>query len=110
MVSIDRVQAGAARYLESEILPKMSGVNKWLVGAAASAYIAEAPALLRKLNENKAVAALNLVDEAGNIDIEKIYQHLKPMAAKCPATVTLPVVGSLTFTEHDIDSLYALMV
>lgn len=37
MVSIDRVQAGVARYLDTEIIAKMSGVNKWLVAAAASA-------------------------------------------------------------------------
>lgn len=107
MVSIDRIQTGIARYLDTEMLPKMSGANKWIAGAAASAYIAEAPALLRKLNDNKAIAALNLIDAAGNVDVEKIYQHLKPAAAKCPAVVTLPIVGTLTFTEQDVDSLYS---
>ena len=102
MVSIDRVQAGVARYLDTEIIAKMSGVNKWLVAADVS----DAPALLRKLNENKAFAALNLIDEAGNVDIDKVYQHLKPIAAKYSAPVTLPVVGTLTFTEQDVDSLY----
>lgn len=106
MVSIDRVQAGVARYLDTEIIAKMSGVNKWLVAATASAYISDAPELLRKLNEKKAFAALNLIDEAGNVDIDKVYQHLKPIAAKYSAPVTLPVVGTLTFTEQDVDSLY----
>lgn len=61
---------------------------------------------LRKLSKNKAFAALNLIDEAGNVDIDKVYQHLKPIAAKCSAPITLPVVGTLTFTEQDVDSLY----
>ena len=106
MVNIERVQAGVARYLDTEIISKMSGVNKWLVAAAASAYVSDAPELLRKLNEKKAFAALNLIDEAGNVDIDKVYQHLKPIAAKCSAPITLPVVGTLTFTEQDVDSLY----
>lgn len=106
MVSIDRIQSGVTRYLDTEIVPKLSGVNKWLVAAVASAYVSDAPALLRKLNGNKAIAALNLIDEAGNVDVEKIYQSLKPAAAKYSAPVTLPVVGTLTFTEQDVDSLY----
>lgn len=53
------------------------------------------------------LAALNLIDAAGNVDVEKIYQHLKPAAAKCHAAVTLPIVGTLTFTEQDVDSLYS---
>ena len=59
-----------------------------------------------KLSKNKAFAALNLIDEAGNVDIDKVYQHLKPIAAKCSAPITLPIVGTLTFTEQDVDSLY----
>ena len=110
MVSIDRIQSGIARYLDTEIVPKMSGVNKWLVSAVASAYISDAPELLRKLNGNKAIAALNLIDEAGNVDVEKIYQLLKPAAAKCPAPITLPIIGTLTFTEQDVDSLYAYIM
>lgn len=110
MVSIERVQAGVARYLDTEIISKMSGVNKWLVAAAASAYVSDAPELLRKLNEKKAFAALNLIDEAGNVDVEKIYQSLKPAAAKCPAPITLPIIGTLTFTEQDVDSLYTYIM
>lgn len=110
MVSIDRIQSGISRYLDTEIVPKMSGVNKWLVSAVASAYVSNAPELIRKLNENKAIAALNLIDEAGNVDVEKIYQSLKPAAAKCPAPITLPIIGTLTFTEQDVDSLYAYIM
>ena len=72
MVSIDKVQTGISRYLDNEVVPKMSGANRWLFSAAAAAYVAEAPKLVKKLNENKALAALNLVDEAGNVDVEKI--------------------------------------
>lgn len=110
MVSIDKVQTGISRYLDNEVVPKMSGANRWLFSAAAAAYVAEAPKLVKKLNENKALAALNLIDEAGNVDVEKIYQSLKPAAAKCPAPITLPIIGTLTFTEQDVDSLYAYIM
>ena len=110
MVRIDKVQSGVSRYLDNEVMPKMSGVNRWLFSAAAAAYVAEAPKLVKKLNENKALAALNLVDEAGNVDVEKIYQYIKPAAEKGPAPITLPIVGTLTFTAADVDSLYAYIM
>lgn len=49
MVSIDRVQRGVSRYLDTELVGKMDGLNKWLFAAAASAYIGSAPTLLDKL-------------------------------------------------------------
>ena len=110
MVTINQVQNGIARYLDTEIVPKMSGVNKWLFSDIASAYLAEAPSIIAKLRENKAVAMLNLIDEAGNIDIDKVYQHLKPAAAKCTAPIKLPVIGVLTFSEADVDSLYTYIL
>ena len=105
MVSIDRVQRGVSRYLDTELVGKMEGLNKWLFAAAASAYIGSAPTLLDKLRSNKLLAPLNLVNEAGEVDVEKIYAHLKPAAAKCPAPITLPV-GTITLTEADVDAIY----
>ncbi len=105
MVSIDRVQRGVSRYLDTELVGKMDGLNKWLFAAAASAYIGSAPTLLDKLRSNKLLAPLNLVNEAGEVDVEKIYAHLKPAAAKCPAPITLPV-GTITLTEADVDAIY----
>lgn len=105
MVSIDRVQRGVSRYLDTELVGKMDGLNKWLFAAAASAYIGSAPTLLDKLRSNKLLAPLCLVNEAGEVDIEKIYAHLKPAAAKCPAPITLPV-GTITLTEADVDAIY----
>lgn len=105
MVSIDRVQRGVSRYLDTELVGKMDGLNKWLFAAAASAYIGSAPALLDKLRSNKLLAPLNLVNEAGEVDVEKMYAHLKPAAAKCPAPITLPV-GTITLTEADVDAIY----
>ena len=105
MVSIDRVQRGISRYLDTELIGKMAGINKWLFAAAASAYIGSAPALLGKIRSNKLLAPLDLVSESGDVDIEKIYAHLKPAAAKCPAPITLPV-GTITLTESDVDAIY----
>lgn len=106
MVSIDKVQNGVARYLDAEIVSKMSGVNKWVFSAAATAYVADAPKLLDKVRNNALLAPLELIDAAGNVDVEKAYTHLKPASSKCPAPITLPGIGTITLTEADVDALY----
>nr|DAH65423.1 MAG TPA: hypothetical protein [Caudoviricetes sp.] len=110
MIRMDKVQSGILRYIDNEVVSQMSGVNKWLVAAAAAAYVVEAPRLVKKLKENKFFAELNLVDEAGNVDVEKIYQYIKPAAEKGPAPLALPIIGTLTFTAADVDSLYSYIM
>lgn len=56
MVSIDRVQSGISRYLDNEVVPKMSGANRWIFSAAAAAYVAEAPNRKKSLQHTTAAS------------------------------------------------------
>lgn len=106
MVSINRVQTGLSRYLDNEIMPKLSGWQKWVFSAAATAYIADASKVAEKVRSSAALAPLNLIDEANNIDVDKIYKHLRPAAEKCPAPISIPGMGTITLTVSDVDMLY----
>lgn len=110
MVSIDKLQNGIARYIDTELVPKMDGLNKWVFSAVAAAYIADAPKLMERVKENTMLAPLNLIDAAGNVDIDKVYTHLKPAAAKCPAPIAIPGIGTITLTETDVDALYNYII
>ena len=37
-------------------------------------------------------------------------QYIKPAAEKGAAPITLPIIGTLTFTAADVDSLYAYIM
>lgn len=106
MVSINRVQSGLSKYLDSEILPKLSGWQKWVFSAAATAYIADASKVAEKVRASTALSPLSLIDEANNIDVEKIYHHLRPAAEKCPAPISIPGMGTITLTVSDVDMMY----
>lgn len=106
MVSINRVQTGLSRYLDNEIMPKLSGWQKWVFSAAATAYIADASKVAEKVRSSATLAPLSLIDEANNIDVDKIYQHLRPAAEKCPAPISIPGMGTITLTVSDVDMLY----
>lgn len=106
MVSSEQIKLGVARYIDSEISPKITGWQKWVFSAACAAYLAQLPSIIRKAAGNKYIAALELTDNAGNIDIDKVYEYLKPAAAQSPAPISLPGMGTITLTEKDVDMVY----
>lgn len=110
MVSIDRLQNGVARYLEAELVSKMDGLNKWVFSAVATAYIADAPKLMERVKSSAFLAPLELIDAAGNVDIDKVYTNLKPAAEKCPAPINVPGIGTITLTVADVDALYNYII
>lgn len=110
MISMERVKRGVARYLDEEFTKKMTGWQKWVFGAGAALYLENASSEIQKLQEMPAVKTLGIVDEAGNIAVDKIYQQLKIQAQKGPITFTIPMIGSVTLNESDVDKLYTCIV
>lgn len=110
MVSVDQIQRGVSRFADTELIPKMSGIQKWIFAAGVSVYMADAPTIVDKLKANKFVSALDLIKENGAVDIEKVYRHMKQAAQSGPAEIDLPMVGRITLTADDLDKLYSMIV
>ena len=107
MVSIEKIQRGAARYIDTELLPKVDGKDKWILSAAVTLALARLPALVQSLNAKEAVKALGLISVDGmSIDIDALVASVKPAARQAPAVFSIPFGGSIAFTEADIDVLH----
>jgi hypothetical protein len=52
---------------------------------------------------------LNIIDKDNKIDVDKIYKELKKQAKKSSITFEVPMVGSITLNEQDIEKLYELI-
>ena len=109
MVTLEQIKQGAARYVDEEFTGKLTGWQKWAVGAGAAMALGNLDASLSTLREHPAVKALGVFDEAGNVDIDKIYACLKTEAAKGPVTTNIPLIGNVTLNETDVDKLYTLI-
>lgn len=106
MVPIDKIQRGAARYVDAEILPKMQGRDMWVTSSIATMGIAKLPALIKAYKDNPAVKALSIVSDDGtSIDINALIDSLKPAARRTSAQFNIPFGGSLELKESDLDSL-----
>ena len=106
MVHYKRVVQGLSAYVEREIAGKMTGsINSWILGAAVGLVTTRADALLAGLLQNPMLTALHLVD-GEMVDVDAIYGELLKQAQKSSATVSLPLVGAVTFKEDDVEALY----
>lgn len=108
MVTIAQVQQGVAKFVDTEIIPRLSTVEKLVVGGGAGLVTAKLPELVKQYSNSKFVSAMGLYDvEHGEIDLDALYNAIKPYIGADPIPVTIPYVGlKLKFTQREIDTLY----
>ena len=110
MVTIDQIKRGAARYVDEEFTAKLSGWQRWAVGAGAAMALENLEVSMSGLLENHAVRAMGVLDEAGNVDLDLVYTSLKKQAQKGPVTFQMPLLGAVTINEQDVDRLYTCIL
>lgn len=110
MVHYKKVVQGIANYVDDEIISKFTGSWKaWVLGTAATLITARADAVFQTLKDNAALKALGLID-GENIDVETVYAEMLKQAQKSSATISLPVIGPVTFGVGDIEAIYRHIV
>lgn len=106
MTSIDQIQRGASRFVDTELMPKLAGRDKWIVAGVVTLYIKRLPALVEQVKNKEAVRMLGVIGEDNSVDLEAVYNSIKPAAAQTPVQVNIPMGGTITITGTDIDILY----
>ena len=106
MYSYDKVMNGLAKYVDTEIVSKVSGWKKWIVGSGIGMILSNADNVVEQLKNNEFVKLLNIIDEHSNVNVDAMYKELKRQAQKGSVNIELPMVGSFLLNEHDVDKLY----
>lgn len=108
MVTIQQAQTGIARFIDSEIVPRLSVVEKVVIGGGGALLTAKLPSALDALMENKLIGLLGIYDrERGEIDIDALYEAVKPYLGVDPIPLKIPFLGiTLKFTQREFETLY----
>lgn len=106
MVHRSQVIRGIAGYIDDEIVAKLSGGwRAWVVGSLAGIAANRADGLIAQYSDHPLVNALGVVN-GENIDVDVIVTELRKQAQRGSATVDMPLIGPITFTAADVDSLH----
>lgn len=104
MVDYDKFMNGTEMYVENEILKKINGYQKWLVGTMVGIAMKRIDDIFDEFADNGLVQMLKIIDENDMIDDDVIHEELKKQAHGNPITIELPLgMGRLTMNENDVD-------
>ena len=101
MVPVQQVINGLSRFIDSEVVANMAGWQKIAVSTAAGLAIS------RMMPQIEALP-LGLYKD-GAVDVEAIYSEVRKHWS-APVPVQIPLIGTLTLTSANIDTLYSLIM
>lgn len=106
MVTIDQAMRGAMRFADSEIIPHLPTGKGIGAGIALALIMDGGKERLMQLKEHPAVQLMGVMDDGGNIDIDRLYNAARPKINGQKLPVTVPILGELRFDVGDLDKLY----
>lgn len=111
MVSVSQVQVGVVKYIDDEILSKIQGWEKWVLGAGAGIAARRTVNIFNALKSSNVVKMLGIIDENDMIDIDLLHEEFAKQAKdKGAITFNVPLIGALTLNASDVEKLYSYIV
>lgn len=106
MVRAESIAKGLANYMDAEILPKMGGWQRWVIGSFSGIALKRVDTIITALANHPIAKMLGLINAEGLVDLEVLHEELSKQAAKGPAVIAIPMIGDLRLTSEDVDYLY----
>ncbi len=106
MVTIDQAMRGIMRFADTEVIPHLPTGKGIGAGIALALVMDGGKTQLLKLRENPAVQMMQIMDDTGNIDLERLYNIARPKMDGQKLPVTVPLLGEFKFDVNDLDKVY----
>lgn len=104
-VTIDQAMRGAVRFADTEIIPRLPSGKGIGAGVALALIMDGSRDYILSLRDNPAVKLMHIMDEQGNIDVDRLYSAARPKFEN-KLSVSVPFIGDLKFDQNDVDKLY----
>lgn len=66
--------------MRRELLPKMSGLSRWVFGAVSTGVVLKLDKLAENMRSDPVVSAMGIIDDNNMVDVEMLYQLIMPQA------------------------------
>lgn len=104
--SIEKVQAGLVKFIDTEMINHLDGWQKIGFGAGSALIIKNLPKTIEAYAKHPAIAMLGIVDEDGNIDIDAVHDAIMDYFSSEGEYVNVPLIGRVKITKQDVETLY----
>ena len=110
MVHYTKVSNGLMAYARDEIVSRFDGsLLGWGVAIASGIIASRTREIFEAVRSHPALKIAGVID-GEMIDIDLIYAEALKASQKTSATVNVPVIGAITFTTKDVESLYRYII
>lgn len=107
LVTMNQVKNGLVKYIDNDVLPHLTGIKRIGLGVYTALAANNVVALMEKYREHPAVSVLDVIDEQGNVDVDKLYQALSPMLSSGEkVSIDIPLIGEMKVDRTDLEKLY----
>ena len=106
MVTIDQAMRGVAKFADSEIIPHLPTGKGIGAGIALALIMDGGRSRILALKDHPAVQMMGIMDDEGNIDLDRLYNAARTRVDGKKIPLTIPVIGELRFDVNDVDRLY----
>ena len=109
MYEYNKVISGIVKYVDTEIVDKITGWKKWVVGSGIGLALSNTTEVFNQLKNNEFVKMLGVINKEDKVYVDKIYKEMKKQAKKSAVTFDMPMIGPITLNEQDVDKMYELI-
>ncbi len=100
---------GLTKFVDHELTPKMTGLNKWVFGTGAGIVANKGEHVFHALKDIPLLHTLELIEEE-NINVTCIYKELLRQAEKGPIHIEIPMIGTITLDKTDVEKMYRYII
>lgn len=109
-MEFEKVIDGILRYLDAEIYKGMNDWQQLMARIAVSRMIGNTESLKNAVVNNSYLRTFAVVDSKGMVDVDGLVKDLKEQLRTMEkVSISIPLMGTFTFTEADIDKLHSMI-
>lgn len=110
-VKFETVLDGTAKYIDKYICGSLNDWQDIMIHMVMGRIFDNRESIKNMLINNGFARAFAVIDEGGNIDIERLLQELKTeLQRKEKLVISVPFMGKLTFIPADVDTLKKIIM
>lgn len=109
MYHYEQVMKGLTKFIDVELVPKMSGLQKWAFGTACGIALKRGEDMFHQFKNHELLKTLQLVD-GDKINVDEIYVELKKQAHNSPIEINVPMIGCIKLNHSDVETLHSYIV